>query len=366
MPLSLEAENLFLREQLQTLRERAVEVEALFYRHQNWELELLTASSLSELLVCLTVGICSHFDVDVARLLLNDTEHSLRALLMHDDYHLTSVSEVIFFDEEKLPLVLKHMFMPWVGPLDAQGLPPIFIPDDLIRSIAIVPLCRQSRRLGFLGIGSRDPARYSPDLETHFLRRMGVIAAVCLENAVNRTRLEIGSLTDVLTGLYNRRALEQRLRNEIARACRAHQPLSCLFMDIDFFKQINDNYGHDRGDATLMQIAERLKSTLRASDVAVRFGGDELLVLLPATDRWAALSLAQRVRDVIKKQPFDLGNEVVLSLTVSIGIATIDSIQPNESFTTVGQELLKAADAALYAAKNEGRDRVATTALLAR
>jgi len=253
---------------------------------------------------------------------------------------------------------LERMRLPWVGLLNAAGLPPLFSAAESIRSAAVVPLWRQQQQFGLLGLGSRDPTRYSPDLETHFLCRMGAIIAVCLENAINRARLEIGSLTDALTGLHNRRALDQRLQDEVARACRARQPLSCLFIDIDFFKQINDQHGHACGDTALVRMAQRLRSVLRGNDIAARFGGDELLVLLPATDAAAAVHLAQRIRESVLKQPFDLGDGMLLPLTVSIGIATMSPTQQDGSLSSVGHELLKNADAALYAAKRAGRNCV--------
>ena len=106
------------------------------------------------------------------------------------------------------------------------------------------------------------------------------MSAVCLENAVNRARLLRSGFTDFLTGFYNRRYLQARLREELARAQRAHQTLALLMIDIDHFKQINDRFGHLAGDAVLREVARRIATEMRTSDTGARFGGDEFAIVL--------------------------------------------------------------------------------------
>ncbi len=360
------ADNQWLRAQLITLRECALETEALFKRHQDWEIELLTTSTLDQLLEYLTSAMCIRFTLDEVRLILLDGDHGIRGLLTRLNKTPDTFTDVVFYaDITELPIALTQLTTPVVGLIDPDNHGVLFNTASDLASIAVLPLLREQRLLGFLCFGSQDPMRYSPDLETHFLQRLAAICAVCLENITNRTRLEIGGLTDPLTGLHNRRALKQRLHNELARSQRLRQPLSCCFIDLDFFKHINDSYGHATGDMVLMELAKRLQFSLRACDFAVRFGGDELVILLPATTNDDACLLAERVRQSITNYPFVLTDRLELSITVSIGVGTImPSAYPQETLTDEsGDELLRCADAALYEAKRAGRNRVACQSL---
>ena len=200
--------------------------------------------------------------------------------------------------------------------------------------------------------------RFTRDHASDFLAHIGVIASFCIENVVNRARLLRSGFTDVLTGWYNRRYLTVRLNEELARAQRDRASLVCLMLDIDHFKQVNDNWGHSAGDAVLREIAQRIEAQVRASDVAARYGGEEFVVLLPNTDVEAATLLADRIREAISESPIDLENGEAVSITVSIGIATVGPGEDESDLKTVGDSLLARADVALYAAKSAGRDRV--------
>lgn len=155
---------------------------------------------------------------------------------------------------------------------------------------------------------------------------------------------------DPLTGLDNRRAALARLQVECQRAARGHAPPAVLALDLDYFKRINDRWGHATGDRVLIAVAAALRSELRAIDVAARYGGEEFLALLPETDIDGALQVAQRVRACIAAQRIALEDGSEVSVTASLGVATL---RPEES----GENLLMRADAALYRAKAEGRDR---------
>jgi diguanylate cyclase len=159
------------------------------------------------------------------------------------------------------------------------------------------------------------------------------------------------SMRDPLTGLYNRRGLSERLVEEVSRARRYGAPLSLVMVDIDHFKRINDTHGHAIGDVAIGHVARLLMRDRRVSDIVARYGGEELLLLLPHTPLDGALSLAERLRYLIEKTPFRTvsGED---SLTVSMGVALfkLNMRQP--------EELLEAADQALYRSKHAGRNRV--------
>jgi diguanylate cyclase (GGDEF)-like protein len=155
-------------------------------------------------------------------------------------------------------------------------------------------------------------------------------------------------LTDPLTGVANRRYLDERLSMELARQARYDQPLSVIMTDIDWFKRVNDLYGHATGDTVLKLFAERLKDTLRTSDFMARYGGEEFVLLLPQTGIDEAVALAERLREATKRIRFDNPD---LKLTASFGVTIA---HPGEGMA----EVLSRADEAMYQSKSGGRDRV--------
>jgi two-component system cell cycle response regulator len=162
------------------------------------------------------------------------------------------------------------------------------------------------------------------------------------------------AITDVLTGLHNRRYMESHLATLVEQATARGKPLTLLILDIDFFKAINDTYGHDAGDDVLREFAHRLKKSIRGIDLACRYGGEEFVVVMPDTDMTVATMVAERLRRRIASEPFKIaqGEKVV---TISVGIAALGT-------DDVPATVLKRADQALYRAKHEGRNRVVADA----
>jgi two-component system cell cycle response regulator len=158
------------------------------------------------------------------------------------------------------------------------------------------------------------------------------------------------SFTDPLTGLWNYRYLRESLRREVERATRFGRMLAVLVLDLDHFKEVNDTYGHAAGDAVLGEFARRIRIGLREVDVAFRQGGEEFVVLLPETDAYGGIIVAERLGAAVRDQPVSIEARGSIPVTVSIGVAVF----PEHGKTV--QEVLQAADDALYAAKNGGRD----------
>ena len=154
---------------------------------------------------------------------------------------------------------------------------------------------------------SADPQRFKPELASDFLAHLGLVAAICVENAVNRARLLRSGLTDFLTGFHNRRYLHARLREELARAQRAHQSLVCLMIDVDHFKRINDQFGHLAGDAVLREVAHRIDAEMRISDTGARFGGDEFAMVLSQATLTDGEKVAARVLHAVRNLPVAIG-----------------------------------------------------------
>ncbi|MCP4337971.1 MAG: GGDEF domain-containing protein [Desulfobulbaceae bacterium] len=165
------------------------------------------------------------------------------------------------------------------------------------------------------------------------------------------------NITDPLMGVFNRRFLECRLKEEIQRANRIGQPLSIFILDIDYFKNINDSYGHQIGDQLLKELAQILIRSLRASDLVVRYGGDEVLCILPNTNKTNSRDLAERVRQLVEEFQITLpagteDHQLAIGFTVSIGVTGLSK----ENLTY--KQFINNADKALYLAKKTGRNRV--------
>ncbi|WP_242395238.1 GGDEF domain-containing protein [Anaeromyxobacter oryzisoli] len=156
---------------------------------------------------------------------------------------------------------------------------------------------------------------------------------------------------DALTGLANRRALEEALGREVARARRSGAPLAAAILDVDHFKRVNDGHGHAAGDAVLAAVAARARAMLRAGDLLARIGGEELAALLPGADLARAVEIAERIRGAIAGAPIAAG-AAALEVTASLGCAALEAADPD------GAALLARADARLYEAKAAGRNRV--------
>jgi len=164
---------------------------------------------------------------------------------------------------------------------------------------------------------------------------------------------QLMSITDPLTSLPNRRYLEERLSEEVNRSRRYEQPLSFLMIDIDDFKLYNDRNGHQAGDLALQVTAQELKAALRAADVASRYGGEEFSVLLPQTTLAEAGVIAERMRDRIERTHFPHAKSQPLgAVTISVGVSTFTPT------INTAEQIIWAADRALYSAKHEGKNRI--------
>jgi two-component system, cell cycle response regulator len=214
-----------------------------------------------------------------------------------------------------------------------------------------IPLRRGNRAIGVLALYGHGPDETFDEDDVHLLNSLVRQAETAIENTFlyeEATRL---SITDGLTGLWNRRLFDLRINEELQRAIRFQEPFGLLLVDLDHFKSVNDRYGHQAGDAVLVELARRLTDATREVDVVTRFGGEEFALILPKTPVQGTMRLAAKVREVVADEPFAAG-AASISVTVSVGAAAY----PDHGLSAV--DLLAAADAALYRAKANGRDRV--------
>lgn len=215
-----------------------------------------------------------------------------------------------------------------------------------------VPLYSEDRIMAVLAAYRRDEQALFTieDLETVvFLAEQGGVA---VENVRLHEEAQRLSLTDGLTGTWNRRFFQMQFRQALATALRFERPFSLLMLDLDHFKELNDTYGHQRGDAVLIEFSQRVKHTLREIDTFARYGGEEFICLLPETDAEGAFTTGEKIREAIRSQSFGGAGEEPVKVTVSIGVAAYP--KHGNSF----HELVETADRALYRAKESGRDRV--------
>jgi diguanylate cyclase (GGDEF)-like protein/PAS domain S-box-containing protein len=226
-------------------------------------------------------------------------------------------------------------------------------------SYLCVPILAQGEALGIVHFQATDESPSFADTQLSHKTTFAGQIGLSIANIRLRDALRSQSIKDPLTGLYNRRYLEEMLEREIRRAVRSEQSVGVLMLDLDHFKNFNDTYGHDAGDAVLRETGAFLSRSIRAEDTVCRFGGEEFVIVLPTASAESALARAERIRAKMHEltvlyQGLSLGR-----ITVSIGVSELPA------HGTSPAELLAAADAALYRAKRDGRDRVVVAEPLA-
>ncbi|AFY83472.1 diguanylate cyclase [Oscillatoria acuminata] len=216
-----------------------------------------------------------------------------------------------------------------------------------------IPMMAQGEISGLLYLICSYKGRLS-DAKQQLARTVSEQIALALANIKLRETLHTQSIRDSLTGLFNRRYLEETLERELQRAHRQDQSVGIVMIDIDHFKHFNDTFGHDAGDAVLRQVGELLMKNIRGSDIACRYGGEELTLILPDATLSETYRRAEQIREAIKNLVLEHRGELLGIITASLGIACY----PTAGVT--GDDLIRAADTALYRAKALGRDRVVT------
>lgn len=219
------------------------------------------------------------------------------------------------------------------------------------KSLLSVPLLYKERVQGVINVNSTDPARVWTESDESLLTHFAGQAAIAIENARLYQQLEELATTDPVTGINNHRAFQEALGSELSRAERHGQHVSLLLLDVDHFKRINDELGHQRGDAVLRRVGALLSQQLRSMDTVARYGGEEFAVIMPQTAKTDALRSAERLRAAVESEFVNILPESG-GMTISIGVSTF----PDDA--AAKDELIRAADAALYRAKHRGRNRV--------
>jgi len=345
----------FGRELLYRLREN----EQVWSGFRELELELLSAGTLRDVFRAITPSLPERFpsisDVTIAWL---DPDYELTRLLNVIDPEM--VHRVIGLRGRDNETCIPRE-RPWLGRPDTDMQQLLFPrPMHSVSSVAIVPLRLRGEWIGSLNQASTVSGHYSAEMATDLLEHLAQVFALCVDNALNRIRLQRDGLTDPLTGVANRRFFARRLQEEISQWLRHGGHVSCLLVDIDHFKDINDRYGHPVGDQVLQGVARALSTKLRSSDVLARHGGEEFVLLLPGAEPERATEIAERLRQDVAKQIVNVPGSGQVSVTVSIGVAALKPDQRG-SLEDPGLWLVRETDEHLYRAKAQGRNRVVTT-----
>jgi len=219
--------------------------------------------------------------------------------------------------------------------------------NDGNRVLAMLPLVAKGQSIGLVEMFSKNAVHWD-DQRLELARTMANEAAIALENARLYEDARKLADRDPLTGFYNHRFLHERMGEEVVRSQRGRRPLSVLMLDLDDFKLVNDTFGHLFGDRVLTWAAEVIRSTLRQSDIAARYGGDEFALILPDTDADEARRAAERILEAFRERPYVGEQRGPVPIAASIGVATF----PSDGRT--GTELISAADVALYQVKRGG------------
>jgi diguanylate cyclase (GGDEF)-like protein len=349
-----------LRIQLQTLLQKAAENQRILEHFQHFELGLLGCRSIVDLLDHLLIRAREHFELEACRLVWFDPENTVRELLLPEDAQRFEGSLEFVNHFEPFSKIYGNRYRPMLRTLNEIDKARWFPWVASVESCAMLPLLRENTIIGSLHMGSASRTRFTPDKAVDFMARLASIVSVCLENGVNHEHLRRLSLIDMLTRVKNRRSFDQDLSRELSRAVRNMQPLSCLFIDVDHFKKVNDSHGHQAGDVALKQIAQLVRRQLRQTDHLARYGGEEFAALLPDCHRETAIHIAERIRRLAESTPIVAEGVKPFHVTLSIGLCTWQP-QPGgarDDGPWVGQRLVANADAAVYDAKRSGRNRV--------
>jgi diguanylate cyclase (GGDEF)-like protein len=254
--------------------------------------------------------------------------------LRHGGQHIGCADSTGSDHPEAAPLNCSHL-EPGVGPY------------------ACIPIVGRGQILGMLHLRGevfRNAAATASLRST--IERLVDQLSLSLTNLELRERLENMALRDGLTGLYNRRFLDEMLEHELAKLRRSGRQAALMLVDVDHFKRFNDTYGHQAGDEALRKVAGALQSAVRASDVVCRYGGEEFLVFLPECDSQEAMAKAEALRAAVSAITMRIGSEGIAPISASFGVAIFPDVADNRT------DLIQVADRALYAAKHAGRNRV--------
>jgi len=350
----LSGENTQLRSKVSRILERINENEAILNHFSEIEKIVISSENILDVGQRLIMELKFRFNLEAVTLILvsdaeDTSEHPPQPIHLRSDVeHLYEVSE------EALGRRLTLPYQPLLVDEWREDFKKFFYPEDeeVVRSAAILPLTLWDGLLGSLNLGSTQVERYHPGNDTSFLKLLSAKLAMGINNILSRERLHKLSVTDPLTGLYNKRYIQQRAQAEYERSIRYGTTFSFILADLDKFKSINDTHGHEMGDQVLTVFAALLKKYMRITDTCARYGGDEFTLMLPETSLQGALF---SVRKLLKElnQTSIATPDGPFTLQASFGVVQFDA-DSHKSW----EDALKEADRCMYRAKQQNGNTV--------
>ncbi len=356
-----------LAEQLSAIKALARNNEETLRRFQTIELRLIAAETLREVFERLVFGYQELFDLDAVTLSLADPDYEFQRALEAAGVGLKLRQRLVFVTaSSELEEIRAMGSTPLLGPYRTEEHAWMFPQEPQARpaSIGALPLVRLGTAIGVLHFASLNPKRFRSDDATDFLQRLAAIAALCIANHLAQHRARQSSLIEPVTGLNDRRFFDQRLQEEVERAGRLSQPLTCVLLDVDRFESINLEYGHKAGDRILREIGALIAEHGRVSDVRARYAGERLVLLAGGMDSATGVELGERLRAAVRQHTFLAPDGTQLPVSISVGVSTLYPPAGGAVMVEAGDALVGAAYNAMLLAKERGRNRVVCAGVL--
>ncbi len=333
--------------------------EELAQKFYEVEKKILTILRFQDLFGVLLSEIKGQFNVPYVWISLIDNSDALHLIQSTTDLTELLTDSVNIIDASTFFALVGRQTDPILA---NEGLRPYYklLPEDrnfLIKSLAIAPITMDGEIIGSLNQGDAAATRFQPGMDTSLLEQLATKVSLCLSNVTAHEKLTFLAYHDPLTGLLNRRVMETALKREVGRAKRYQLPLSVIFLDLDYFKNVNDTFGHETGDQLLKHLAWQLSDRSREPDIVARFAGDEFVIILPETNEEQAQALMERIHDHLKETPL-VTKETEIPVSISFGVASTADIALDDEEAPA--KLLKKADEQLYIKKGNRSEKKAS------
>ncbi|MDY6905530.1 MAG: diguanylate cyclase [Thermodesulfobacteriota bacterium] len=339
-----------------TLYDRLRENEEIARKFYEVEKKILTILRFKDLFEVLLTEIRNQFNIPYVWLTFiqsSDTLNLLESMTDMDEDLKSSINiidQTAFFalvGRQTEPILINEDLKPWMKLLPGER-------NYLVKSMAVAPITMDGEIIGSLNQADASPTRFDPDMDPSLLEQLATKVSLCMSNVTAHEKLKFLAYHDPLTGLLNRRVMEKALAREVNRARRYHLPLSVIFIDLDYFKVVNDTHGHKTGDALLAYLAANLSEKTRETDIVARFAGDEFVIILPETSAGPAASLIDRIKTYLDTSPLIQDDGTAIPVSITYGVASMEDIDAAEENPEL---LLKKADERLYI-KKAARDDI--------
>jgi len=333
-----------------------------------WTRAVLVAETLPVVAELLVQGPALPGDDLTGVLVLADPAHELRTLAFGqgDETDARGAQAAVLFVDGLVGVAPEctTLHAPWSGAYRAADHGLLLPPGSGVQHLLLLPLERDPHLLGLYCLGARGRPPALAELSPAWQSHVAATVLATLERHFHRARLLRIGMTDPVTGWHTRRYLHSRLCEELARCRRDDAPASCLLVDVDHLRHVNERHGATAGDRVLRELAVRLEAQVRSSDTFAHLGGDQFAVLLPGASASQAVPLAERILTAVRAAPIELAPSLSESVTVSIGIAAAQPGGPDDRKAAADQWLAEA-EAALHRAKRRGGDGHAISSVAA-